>query len=187
MPDSPFVGPTYFLASKPASVQRTVNMMPVPLEAGNERVGWVFKDVPGLVEVLQAIPPIYYTSWPYAVFVDEALNAGLSIPQAGQLWIPPIEMMNADLSTPQSGTLVSTLNQYLLWPVEAVNADLSRPQSGALDVVLNFYGNWPVESINADLSTPQSGTLLVQLVTYTNWPADRFSADLSIPLSGTCA
>ena len=51
MPDTPFVGPTYSLRSKPASVQRTVNMEPVPLEPGNERTGWVFKDVPGLVPV----------------------------------------------------------------------------------------------------------------------------------------
>lgn len=49
MPDTPFVGPTYSLRSKPASVQRTVNMEPVPLEPGNERTGWVFKDVVGLV------------------------------------------------------------------------------------------------------------------------------------------
>src|SRR3990172_1009441 len=46
-----FVGPTSPLASKPASVQRTVGMYPVPLEPQNERTSWVFKDVPGLVEV----------------------------------------------------------------------------------------------------------------------------------------
>lgn len=44
-----FVGPSYNLDSRPASVQRTVNMMPVPIEPGNERAGWVLKDVPGLV------------------------------------------------------------------------------------------------------------------------------------------
>lgn len=44
------IGPSYNLESRPASVQRTVNLMPVPLEPGNERTGWVFKDVPGLVE-----------------------------------------------------------------------------------------------------------------------------------------
>lgn len=45
---TPFLGPSYNLDSRPASVQRTVNMMPVPLEPGNDRVGWVFLDVPGL-------------------------------------------------------------------------------------------------------------------------------------------
>jgi len=44
----PFVGPSYNLESRPASVQRTVNMVPVPLEPGNERAGWGFEDVPGL-------------------------------------------------------------------------------------------------------------------------------------------
>lgn len=44
----PFVGPTYNLDSRPASVQRTVNLMPVPIEPGNERTAWVLKDVPGL-------------------------------------------------------------------------------------------------------------------------------------------
>jgi hypothetical protein len=43
------IGPSYNLESRPASVQRTINMVPVPLEPGNERAGWVFKDVPGLV------------------------------------------------------------------------------------------------------------------------------------------
>lgn len=46
------IGPSYNLESRPASVQRTVNMVPVPLEAGNERTAWVFKDVPGLVSAV---------------------------------------------------------------------------------------------------------------------------------------
>lgn len=45
-----FVGPTYQVDSKPTSVQQTVNMYPVPIEPGNERTAWVFKDMPGLVE-----------------------------------------------------------------------------------------------------------------------------------------
>lgn len=50
--DSPFISGTYALDSKPHSVQRTVNLMPVPLEPGNERAGWVFRDVSGLVKVI---------------------------------------------------------------------------------------------------------------------------------------
>ena len=56
--DTPFIGPSYSLSSRPASVQRTVNMMPIPLEPGNERAGWVFKDVPGLVVTDQNPPPV---------------------------------------------------------------------------------------------------------------------------------
>jgi hypothetical protein len=55
VPDSPFIGPSYNLDSRPASVQRTVNLMPVPNEPGNERAGWVFRDVPGLVAVDQTV------------------------------------------------------------------------------------------------------------------------------------
>lgn len=43
------IGPSYQLDTREGSVQRTVNLMPVPLEPGNERTGWVLKDVPGLV------------------------------------------------------------------------------------------------------------------------------------------
>lgn len=54
-----FIGPSYDLESRPASVQRTVNLVPVPLEPGNERSGWVFRDVPGLVNAVEdfAGPP----------------------------------------------------------------------------------------------------------------------------------
>jgi hypothetical protein len=45
----PFVGPSYNLESRPASVQRTINLVPVPQEPGNERTSWVFADAPGLV------------------------------------------------------------------------------------------------------------------------------------------
>lgn len=45
---APFIGPSYNLLDRQASVQRTVNMVPVPLEPGNERTGWEFEDVPGL-------------------------------------------------------------------------------------------------------------------------------------------
>ena len=49
----PFVGPSYNLESRPASVQRTINLVPVPQEPGNERTAWVFQDVPGLVLFVQ--------------------------------------------------------------------------------------------------------------------------------------
>lgn len=53
---APFVGPSYNLASRPASVQRTINLVPVPVEPGNERTAWVFADVPGLVEFATEFP-----------------------------------------------------------------------------------------------------------------------------------
>jgi PKD repeat protein len=55
----PLVGPSYNLDSRPASVQRTVNLMPVPIEPGNERISWALKDVPGLVEFEVCIVPSF--------------------------------------------------------------------------------------------------------------------------------
>lgn len=51
MADVPLVGPSYNLDSRPASVQRTINLVPVPQEPGNERTAWVLQDVPGLRRV----------------------------------------------------------------------------------------------------------------------------------------
>jgi len=44
----PFIGPSYNLDSRPSGAQRTINLIPVPQEPGNERTAWVFEDVPGL-------------------------------------------------------------------------------------------------------------------------------------------
>ncbi len=52
----PFIGPSYNLANRRHSVQRTINMVPVPLEPGNERSPWALKDVPGLVKVPEVVP-----------------------------------------------------------------------------------------------------------------------------------
>jgi hypothetical protein len=53
----PFVGPSYNLA-RPASVQRSIGLMPVPVEPGNERTLWAFKDAPGLVEFCDLGSPL---------------------------------------------------------------------------------------------------------------------------------
>jgi hypothetical protein len=63
MPPLPIVGPSYNLNSRPASVQRTINMMPVPLEPGNERTAWVMKDTPGLASFLQNAGLTTYTTY----------------------------------------------------------------------------------------------------------------------------
>jgi hypothetical protein len=80
------IGPSYNLESRPASVQRTVNMVPVPLEAGNERTAFVFKDVPGLVSAV--------TEWsgepPRCLDGPEwtaSATTGLSGAHAGAEWI----------------------------------------------------------------------------------------------------
>lgn len=59
--DIKFIGPTYDLPSRPSGLQRTVNMVPVPQEPGNERTAWVFKDIPGLVAF--NTPPVVAQGW----------------------------------------------------------------------------------------------------------------------------
>lgn len=57
-----FIGPSYHLESRPSGVQRTINMVPVPEEPGNERTAWVFKDVPGLtVFTGDVLPGVVFT------------------------------------------------------------------------------------------------------------------------------
>jgi hypothetical protein len=43
-----FIGPSYTLRQRSTDVQRVVNMYPVPIESGNTKSPWAFKDVPGL-------------------------------------------------------------------------------------------------------------------------------------------
>ncbi len=43
----PFIGPSYNLRSRTADLQRTIGMYPLPIEPGNTRTPWRFKDVPG--------------------------------------------------------------------------------------------------------------------------------------------
>lgn len=64
-----FVGPSYNLESRPASVQRTINLVPVPLEPGNERTAWAFKDVPGLAEFTELPVDIGDPLWSYVVLL----------------------------------------------------------------------------------------------------------------------
>lgn len=182
MADNPFVGPSYRFTSLPASVQRTVNMMPVPIEVGNERVGWIFKDVPGLVKLAQIH---YYTSWPYPLFVDEAINADRAFPVSGQLWVQPLESINADRAFPVSGTIVTQLHIYNDDLPNLINADRAFPLSGTLIVQLHIYNDDLPNLINADRATPLSGTLVVQLVTYTFDLPNEINADRAFPLSGT--
>jgi hypothetical protein len=77
MPQIPFIGPSYQLASRPASVQRTINMVPVPQEPGNERTAWVFKDVAGLVAIGGPPPALPVIGWnnPVNSFGDTAAHA----------------------------------------------------------------------------------------------------------------
>jgi hypothetical protein len=86
----PFVGPSYDLESRTAGVQRTINMVPVPLEPGNERAGWGFEDVPGLAELELTVPHGCYVTENFddptlADYADISGDAGLFTVVAGAL------------------------------------------------------------------------------------------------------
>lgn len=51
------IGPSYQV-NRAADQQRTVNLIPTPLEPGNERTGWIFRDVGGLRVFSTAAAPI---------------------------------------------------------------------------------------------------------------------------------
>jgi len=72
--DIRLVGPSYKLDSRPASVQRTVNMYLVPQEPGNERTPWVLQDVPGLA-AFSAPPAIAIAIAWLAVATDSSSTA----------------------------------------------------------------------------------------------------------------
>lgn len=51
------------LRSRNADVQRTIGMVPLPMEPGNERAGWRFEDIPGLVFAYTLEAPIRGLLW----------------------------------------------------------------------------------------------------------------------------
>lgn len=75
----PFVAGSYDLDTRQSGVQRTINMVPVPEEPGNERTAWVFKDAAGLEEWSEdpgIVPNPYYlnTILQTSVTTDELID-----------------------------------------------------------------------------------------------------------------
>jgi hypothetical protein len=73
---------SYNLESRAASVQRTINLVPVPIEPGNERTAWVFKDAPGMVQAVADdgwdAEPSTVSTIQYKTQTAAAGNGGLS-------------------------------------------------------------------------------------------------------------
>ena len=104
--DIRLVGPSYKLDSRPASVQRTVNMYLVPQEPGNERTPWVLQDVPGLASfsVSAAGPVIAWLA--IATDPDSTATPGAS----GSSGFSETRTIYAGVVGYTSGTVVWTLN-----------------------------------------------------------------------------
>lgn len=164
-----FVGGTYNLNSVPASAQRTINMMPVPVEAGNERTAYTFRDVPGLLR-FAVKDYIYITSQPYAYEADETVSLRATTPFGGGLFnAMPFDV--ARLSTlPQSGVLKTNLVAYT-FSEDAVISTL--PQRGVFGIAIVSYGvneeQIPVKVL------PQTGALTIALIPYTNYGVEQIS------------
>ena len=178
----PFVGPSYNLSKRQQSVQRTVNMIPVPQEPGNERTAWVFKDVPGLVLFNEAV--FFYTSQPYAYEGQEQLAIGVSEPVSGYLLGIQDETLDIGVTLPVDGFLRNQLQTYTHSRPEELNISVSQPQSGTLVSALNVYTHSRPEEINIAVALPQSGTLEVVLVTYTHSAPEALNIGVSTPQSG---
>lgn len=109
---NPFLGPTYSLQSRPASVQRSINLMPIPVEPGNERTAWVFKDVPGLVQVTTSLQAPISDS--FEVDLHGINNAGLS--QAVGVTVNGLNpSLTYQLSLPATGRV------YAAYRVDVIN------------------------------------------------------------------
>ena len=181
----PFVGGTYNLNDRAASVQRTVNLMPVPMEPGNEEHARAFLDVPGLV-VFLLIERLYYTSRPYAAQGElDQLDIGLPIPISGRMWAWPEDQLDIGRTIPTVGTLATVLQTYNNAVEEKLDIGLTIPQTGALVVVLQTYNNAVEEKLDIGLTIPQVGSLPVVLVAYTNALEEKLDIGLTIPMTGT--
>jgi hypothetical protein len=181
-----FVGATYNLNSLPASVQRTVNMVPVPLEAGNERVEWSFKDVPGLAP-FKLLEYLYVTSRPYAYEAAEDMRIGLGIPQSGRLQSWPEDTFKMSSAFVVSGTLGTNVKGYTNWPQDQFKMSPAFVFAGTLGTPVVPYLNWPQDQFKMSPSLPINGSLAIVLISYLNWPQDQFKMSPSLPITGTLA
>jgi hypothetical protein len=173
----PLIGPSYNLRRRKASVQRTVNMIPVPMEPGNERSPWVLKDAPGLVLFANPAQFQFFTSDLYPVMTLENVDVAHAF-TGGTLFEWPLE--NVDVSHAfLGGSLIDQLISYTFWPVESVDVAHAFTGGTITDVLLSY--TIPVESVDVTHAFT-GGTLAQILLTYSNYPAE--SVDVSHAFTG---
>lgn len=105
----PLVGPSYQLDSRPASVQRTINLVPVPQEPGNERTGWTLKDVPGLrpfPENPAAVDPLFGSVLLLATFDVDGTDYSVHNNPFTQSGSPPVTFSGGVANIPAGGAFV---------------------------------------------------------------------------------
>lgn len=127
-----FIGPSYQLVSKPASVQRTIGMYPVPIEPGNERTKWVFKDFPGLVEVFPFQAPVstetvlflfHMTDTAGSEGIAEFASINSPFDQTGANWDASFGNGFLRTSSPKFGAASLATESSETWTRDLVQAD----------------------------------------------------------------
>lgn len=179
----PFIGPSYNLRRRQASVQRSVNVMPVPHEARNGRVPWLLRDVPGLVLFNEQV--LYFTSLQYPYEATEELNIGNSLAISGYLLSPFDEELDIGNSLPVAGELLLAIRQYDHVTPEEIDVRNSIPITGTLVVPLVQYDHVTPEELDVRNSIPTTGSFPATLVAYNHVTPEELDILNSIPTTGT--
>lgn len=161
------VGPSYNLDSRAASVQRTINMVPVPLEPGNERAGWVFKDVPGLVSAVSEWVPSYIAA--------RAITSSTSVPSGAFTVVSFSSSQYNDgvfslsqptrLTAPRAGTYI--VDAAVFFAINATGNRAIQIRKNGADVLVSFINPSPGDNTGGYISNTANMHVccIVQMVT----------------------
>jgi hypothetical protein len=150
----PFIGPSYQLDSRPASVQRTINMRPVPIEPGNERTPWVFKDVPGLTFFAAPVPlvqPVLHMHFDGDAIDETGITTfGL----AGVYTFPDNGDFNEAVHATNNARWAGTSTQDLAigtrkWTIEG-RSMFTGAELGGVVIAKNYYATEPAPGVFED-------------------------------------
>lgn len=153
MAQIPFVGPSYNLDSRPSGVQRTINLIPVPEEPGNERTSWVFKDVPGLTAFNQGTNDPFFANvmalWHFnGDFVDSSSFNRVGTLNDATIAASPSLYGSGSMRIPQGPFTAAT----------AATVFALSPVSGAYTIEFAFVG--PTSSVGVVLRASASNEFI---------------------------
>lgn len=172
---TPFIGPSYNLESRPASVQRTINLVPVPLEPGNERAPWVLKDVPGLVQVLPIPPAPCITADPYIDSVvlllrGQGADGGTTITDSSDPSSPLVGSFNPPDSvtgvTTSSAQFLECFGESSLLFAATGNPGLRYSSANALTYLGNIIAAGGYDTWTIDAWVRQAASGVMALISY---------------------
>lgn len=127
-----------------------------------------------------------YTSKPYPVMFDDAVNLSHVVILSGSDAIPmfgdPVELSQVTIT---GGELREPLIHYDRWEPEAVNLSQVAIASGELREILKKYQNWEPESVNLSQVTISGGTMDQVLIRYQNWEPEYVNLSHVSITSGT--